>query len=370
MPTPLKPTLFPVHRFAGSHRAIGRAYGETCRDRVREHLDLAMQRIAARRGWDAMAATDQALAYRPLIVAHAAFFDDEVQGLAEGAGIGLGQAYLLQLRAELNPSRPVAAAEEMQNAECTTLAVNGLASADGAVYAGQVADLPLMYAGLGVIVEFAPTDQPAVLMFTPAGQLSYIGVNDRGVACFGNYLQCDGWRLGVPRYFLSRIALTRDTVAGALDAIRAVPRASSRNLMLADARGAIIDLETTVDDDAELAPHSGVLAHANHYASPALAAHERSRDTYLFNSRQRHARMHALLHEGVGGHDLSGLQAIARDRHGAPHCISRSPHEGGSGSMSIAAVIASLTRRRLWVADGPPHAHEFVEVGFSLGAAH
>jgi len=362
----LKPTHIPVLRFAGSHRAFGQAYGETCRELIAGHLDLALARTAAARGWSSAAAIEQALAYRAAIQQHAAFFDDEVQGLAEGAGLTLGQAYLLQLRAELNPSRAVA---QLEDGECTTFAVDGTTTADAAIYAGQVPDLPQAYAGLSVVLEVAIPGKPALLMFTPAGQLSYIGINSLGLCCFANYLHCDGWRVAVPRYFLSRIALTQSTVADALRLLRTVPRASSRNLLMADAGGHAVDLETTVDDDAEIAPRHGVLAHANHYVSDRLAGSERGSAAFLANSRQRHARMQQLLEGSRGRLDLAALQAVMRDRAHAPDCISRAPGDGEADVQSVAAVLASPTRRCLWVAAGPPHEHAFNEIHFSEGVA-
>jgi isopenicillin-N N-acyltransferase-like protein len=360
----LLPTHLTLLRLRGNHRQIGRDYGEALREPIRRHLDMALQRLGQLRGFDVAAARAQAMAYRAPIQQHAAFFDDEVQGLADGAGLAYADALLLQLRAELNPSRALA---QPVDAECTTFAALPPSTADGAVYAGQVPDLPVAYAGMGVVLEIAVPGEPALLMYTPVGQLSYIGMNDRGLACFANYLHCDGWRLGVPRYFLSRLALACDSVAEALARVRAVPRASSRNLLLADRHGHAVDLETTVDRDAELQPQDGVLAHANHYVSPALRGEERGSAAFLANSRQRHARMDALLRAGHGRLDATALQAAMRDREGAPDCISRGPDDGEAGVQSVAAVLASPTHGRLWVADGPPHLHAFETVGFSGG---
>ncbi|MEJ7757322.1 MAG: C45 family autoproteolytic acyltransferase/hydrolase [Nocardioidaceae bacterium] len=120
-------------------------------------------------------------------------------------------------------------------AECTTFAVLPIAAADGTPLVGQNADLPALYSQLGVVIHVVPDDGPAVLMLTPAGQVSYIGINDRGLGVFGNFLSCDGWRVGFPRYLLTRPALLHDTVRGAVAAVRNVPRASSRNLIMLDA---------------------------------------------------------------------------------------------------------------------------------------
>ena len=86
-----------------------------------------------------------------------------------------------------------------------------------------------------------------------------------------------------------------ETVDEAIAAVRAVPRASSRNLIMLDAHGAAADLETTPTRDARFDPNDGLLAHANHYVVPELANEERSPEQNVANSRVRLDRMHALL---------------------------------------------------------------------------
>jgi hypothetical protein len=83
---------FPSYRFAGSHVAIGRQYGEACAEAIHRHRDLALARLRDRAGIDAEEALTAALRYRPFVVAHASFLDEEIQGVAAGAGLSLNEA--------------------------------------------------------------------------------------------------------------------------------------------------------------------------------------------------------------------------------------------------------------------------------------
>lgn len=122
---------FPCARLAGTHREIGRQFGEAFTELIRRHRDLALDRLQARAGVDVQTAVGAALRYRPYVIRHAGFLDDEIQGVAEAAGLSLAEAYLLQLRAELAtpvigeagvaPSREPALAGETGD-ECTTFA--------------------------------------------------------------------------------------------------------------------------------------------------------------------------------------------------------------------------------------------------------
>lgn len=171
---------FPFYRFAGTHREIGRQFGEATAEVVRRHRDLALTRLDARSGVTPGQALVVAMRYQPWVVKYAPFLDEEIQGLAEGAGLSLAEAYLLQLRAELAyPPGPQSRAENGD--ECTTFALLPEATADGSPLIGQNADLPAFYSEIGVIVEIVADDAPRVLMLTPAGQVSYIGINDQGL---------------------------------------------------------------------------------------------------------------------------------------------------------------------------------------------
>ncbi len=355
---------FPFYRFTGTHREIGRQFGEACQDLIIQHRDKALTRLREKNSISAERARTAAAAYRETVIAHARFFDEEVQGLAEGAGIDLSDAYLLQLRAELGVTTPPDLIDAPD--ECTSFAALPEATKSGEPLIGQNADLPALYRDISVVVELVPDDQPAVLMLTPAGQMSYIGINDRGMGVFANFVTCDGWRVGFPRYFLSRLALTHDNVDDAINAIRAVPRASSRNLIMIDSHGVAADLETTPTRDVRIEPENGLLAHANHYTAAELADEERSVGRQLRNSQIRQQRMETLLREHHGQLDNHRMRTIFRDREAVPDSICRADGDReGSDIITFASVIAEPAQKSIWVAVGPPHdnAYRRYEIG-------
>jgi len=347
---------YPAYRFAGTHREIGRQFGEACRDLVQMHLHYALDRLLSRGGVPRDRAAADAMRYRPFVLEHAPFFDDELEGLCEGANIQPWQAYLLQLRAEV----AVTSKEPgFIGDECTTFALLPEATATGRSLIGQNADLPAFYRDVGVVVELEFADMPSVLMLTPAGQLSYIGINDRGLGVCANFLSCDGWRYGFPRYLLSRLALTTDSVSAAVRLLRSVPRASSRNLLLCDTTAAV-DMENTVTADALLEPVDGVLVHANHYVASDLLAEERSSGRHLLNSRKRHARLEELIREQGGTLTPERMQALLRDRETAPDTICRaSEDDPESDTITFGSLIAEPESGQAWVAVGPPHLHPY-----------
>ena len=354
---------YPFHRFSGSHLEIGRQHGEECRDLIARHYDLAIERLAAQSGLATDRALDRALDHRGHVQRHAPYLDQEIVGLADGARLSLGQAYALQLRAELNRTYG-----EQADDECTTFAALSTATADGEPLAGQNADLPSRYRELGVVVQIAADDRPEVLMLTPAGQVSYIGINDRGLGVFGNFLACDGWRLGFPRYLLTRLLLAHGSLPDALAAFQGVPRASSRNLMVVGGSDRAVDIETTPTRAAMLAPEDGLLAHANHYVADDLAGEERAEPARLENSQVRLERIRQLLAERHGKLDARSMAEVFRDRETLPHALSVLPEDGaGSDTITFGSVIAEPRKGRMWVSSGPPSESEYRCFSFAGG---
>jgi isopenicillin-N N-acyltransferase-like protein len=358
---------FPFYRFQGTHRQIGQQHGEALAPLVRLHRDYAVERLHALAHIPSREALEEAvLSYRTFVIRHAAFFDEEILGIAEAAGISLAEAYLLQLRAELYQ-------DFTASAECTTFMVASELTTDRTALIGQNADLPAFYSEIGIVAEIVPDDAPACLMLTPAGQVSYIGINKLGLGVFANFLTCDGWRSGFPRYLLSRFALTKECVDEAITAVRSLHRASSRNLIMLDMAGQAAIMETTASRDTILRPENGLLVHSNHYIGEELLAEERLSGELLENSHVRLERMRSLLEEHRNRLNTEVMQDLLRDRKTYPHTLCVIPGDTSylptaashSDIITFASVIAEPSKGQLHVAIGPPNQYEYTCYSFS-----
>lgn len=349
-------TRLTVIEVPGIGLEAGRVYGAACRPLIEQHLREALARLEAR-GVTREEAFRRALPYREATRAALPDLAAEVDGVAEGAGLPLAAAWVLQLRAEL--ARPE---ERVGEHECTSFGVFGAATTDGSVYAGQNADLPELYSSLLVLVRRDPPGGPRVMTLTPAGQIGYHGMNDAGVSVFANFLHSDGWRVGVPRYLYTRVALAERTRADALAAVERLERASPRNLMVADDTG-VTDLETTTTSSERIEAEDGLVAHSNHYLAPSLVEREESKGRGLENSRRRLARMQSLLRKHHGALDPNTIATVLRDRDAAPDALCRASGEWDDDVMTIASTFAETRARRLWITISPPnlsayHAYE------------
>ena len=344
---------FPHHRLQGTPREVGRQHGEALRSMIRAHLELIYTQGAQRSNLAPETGRRWALAFGPMIGEAAPHFLEEIEGVAEGAGIERAEALLLQVRQEVAHVARFGAVD----LECTSFAVSGPYTRAGTTFAGQNADLAGGIEAFSAVLTFAVTGKPAVMMLVPAGQISYLGISSEGLSADANFLRSAGWRTGFPRYLLTRLAIEQPTLKAAVDAALTPRRASSRNLLLADRTGAMVDIETTAQEHG-LAWGNGCLVHANHHVLPGMAGHETATAEERHNSGCRQDRIAALMEEHRGRIDATVLKTVLRDHANRPHSICA--HPGERVSYSFASIISDLEAGAMEVAVGPPCEHDYV----------
>jgi len=247
---------------SGSRYEIGHRHGTAHRADIHRFLGDRLTRIAAVLD-KPVALPDLArmiAEHAAVIATHLPDMAEEVRGLADGAGITLEQAYLLQLRRELVGYRSVRPRGARAAGDCTTF---GRLSPEGAVL-GQTIDLNGdMGPELTVLeLELADTGRRlALVSFT--GLLGYLGMNDSGLAIGLNLVLGGAWRPGIPGYMAIRHLLdVASTVEDCLRRLAELPLASSRALTITDGRR-LVTVEHILDEMVVL--EGDELVHANHF---------------------------------------------------------------------------------------------------------
>ena len=129
--------VFPHHVLRGSHHEVGRQHGEALRPLIRAHLDLIYAQGARGSQLAPETARRWALAFGRTIGEAAPHFLDEIEGVAEGAGIEPAEAVLLQVRQEV----AYIARFGSVDLECTSFAVSGAYTRTGGTLASYGAAL-------------------------------------------------------------------------------------------------------------------------------------------------------------------------------------------------------------------------------------
>jgi len=323
----------PLVSVSGEPYQMGRQHGIACRELIRRTLEARVA-IAARATAASSAQLVQAgLRYLEPVRARFPHLVDEVRGIADGAGIDFAEAFFIQVATEV--SFPADG--------CTTLAVRGLG---GHWLIAQNWDVPRDTFGSHIILRLQPTGRPAVVMFTFAGVVGYLGINECGVCHVANQLRTPDWCMGVTHYFIKRHFLELGSVDACLAAVHGIPISSAATYILGDPARAVV-VEWMPSGTAMFAGDR--LGHTNHIVDPALRHLERYLPA-LPDSVDRLARVGELLHDTDGS--LAGMQAMLSDHVGHPASICR---HGGAGDLhTLASVIFEPSRRRMHVAYGTP----------------
>lgn len=344
----------PHLEIGGSPGAMGEAHGRALRDLIHGHLAASLAQLDAA-GLPPADARAWAGRYGPFVRAHAPGLAEELEGLARGADLEMKDALVLQLRAELR-----AQAETMAGVgECSAFAASGSQTRGGIPLAGQNADLPAYAQPFVVVLEAHPDGAPAFVMLTLAGQLGYLGINDAGLGVLAAFLHSRGWRVGFPRYLLSRVVLGEATLGAAVERLASIPRAASRNLILVEESGALLDLELGVDRCVALGAVQDRIAHTNHFLAPAMGDLEASPPERLEGSEARLDRLESLLEARQGELDLAGAMEVLRDHGHGFDRLCRHDGEDASEVGTVASLIMEPLERALWVAPGPPCSHPY-----------
>jgi isopenicillin-N N-acyltransferase-like protein len=309
---------------------------------IERHLDAWTRHVMAETGCARGAVEAAAAPFARPIQEHTPFLWEELDGMSRGSGIPIPRLLILQARAEvMRANRP--------RGECTTFALTGR-RASGSTLIGQNVDLVPFVADFGVIIRQMPKGHPAALLYTSAGLLGHNGINEAGVGVVGNNLEdAAGWGEGLPRYMLSRLALREETAEAARAAVLAPPRAASRNLLIADERGTLLDLELLRSEAATLRGEDGLLIHANHLEAPEF----KGREEIPENSRRRRERLEELFQEAKVAVAVADVQRFYRDHVQAPHSLCAHPFPGRN-LETVASVIGDLTHRELHATKGAP----------------
>ena len=301
---------------------------------------------AADSGLTAEAALEWTSQQRPRVQAIAPHWIDELQGLAQGAGIRSDEALALQLRPGTG-GLPEG---------CTSFAALGSATTNGHTICGQNRDLGEPYLHRMFLAVLRPTHGPAILMHSVPGEIGGVGLNSRGVAIFANSLWGRSGRTWMAPPILRRAALESDSAEAAVQRIQAMHGPAVGNFLIADARHAR-NLEILAEGVHVTQIDHGVYAHANNCVARKLLPHEAQRRPLPHSEGRRHSLQTALEHH-AGAIDTSVCRHLLSDESGRPEPVCR-PFRSGDPFATIAALIAVPQTRTLHLSYGPPTNNHF-----------
>jgi isopenicillin-N N-acyltransferase-like protein len=337
----------------GVNREIGRAIGEAARDRIAAAIDYYQEHHEAICGIAFRDAVDIASGYLVHVRRHLPQYVEELEGMAEGAGIPLASLAVPNFGEELTCNEDPGA--EPAPEHCTSLAImkgsRRIVAHNEDWYAGD--------ADNGIVVHITTLGGTEIVAVTPAWSLPFTGINSYGIATCSNTIYASDSRVGLPNNIIRRWMLESRTLEEAGDRACHSARARGANHLLGDAHGRIWDIETSATAVSRVEADDWY-AHTNHYLSPAMAPFEVSTSR---GSRVRHARAADLISEGLerGDDPFALAAAVLGDHANAPSTICSHPDQSepiGVREQTTASMIWDLESMTVDAGPGLPCENE------------
>lgn len=357
---------FPFITVSGPPRERGRQYGRAAADRIRKGIGHYAAQVARYRlSSDDIASL--ARAYSPMIARFDPTYIEEMHGIAEGAGVSFEDVLLINARTEIlklaeKPHLRDALTAAGETDGCTAVVVMPQAAADGRLIHAINWDWKVECVETGVVLRIRRDDGPDVLTFTEAGALARTGLNARGIAITGNYLESDRdySQIGVPLPMIRRKALESDNLALAMHTVYATAKSASSNMIVSHAGGVAIDFECAPDETFQVHPRDGLLVHANHWLNPSALAKLQDRGVAnMPSSLFRQLRADDLLRRDLGrltpGHVIAALQ----DDFESPWSLCQPPRLNFAGvrMATVARIVMQPDIGVMQVAPLPSEGH-------------
>ena len=346
---PLKVADHTLTVISGKPRERGRQYGEKFKDSIHPFLDKEIYQVCAKHAGRAKLlryagqCTKAVKEYSPAIL-------DEMEGMAEGAGMKLDEIVLITLHEE-TAGHKGGTLPPVQH--CTALAAGPPDTSDGKTYVGQNWDWMASVYGLSSMLLWKRPEGPSLLAYSYPGLWVGAGLNSAGIALcwtWGDGIGIKGPRVGIPSYVLIAQMLYQDTLEGALKEAKRAKHAGWFAFVLGDGKGHIATVEGTPEKLVIQKPQ-GHTARAS-YACREILGGPKDAALKLHPQCQR---MFDLLAGAKGKLDQAALQSFFAD-HKSTICKHPGSKSGGgvdAGGFTVDSMLFNCTTREAHVSRGP-----------------
>ncbi len=360
-------TALPILDLGDDPFERGVTHGRELAPMIADNINTYLARFEAG-GLDKDAARKEGETWVGVIAGQNAEYSEEMRGVAEGAGLPLGDIAMLNARYEITfglfgrEARANDLAEEADG--CTTFGALPEATASGHTILGQNWDWLAGVHGRCAALRIRRKSGPNLICYTEAGIVGgKMGVNEHGIGLVENGIVSDHDGRNAyekPFHMRCREILDAETYDYALKPIVETRRVCSANFVVGHADGEIIDLETSPDAVSYHYPQDGLVTHSNHFLDTRHGPSQMER--LSTSTLYRANRLDRLLRQHIGKLDDTVIHAALADHFGYPNAICRHPDERqpeAKRTMTNAAFVIDLNTRTMQIANGPPCSHAF-----------
>ncbi|GGY02973.1 peptidase C45 [Litchfieldella qijiaojingensis] len=331
-----------ITELQGSRAAIGHGHGRRHAKQIVPSLEVYDRLFRDFADLDWRQARQQARRFLPAIERHFPAILEELDGLAQGAGIDFDDILTLNCRSEISLTRA--------SGGCSAFSLNR----HGQQWLAQNWDWRPDQLHNVVILRIKLNDGTVLISVGEAGMVAKIGLNAHGIGVCLNAIRSRTCGEGLPIH----IALRKMLESPDFDAAKRVATldrvASPAHILLASAEGQAVGLEVHPGVPGELYPQDGTVTHTNHlYAQAATACVE---DFPRPDSATRLSRLDQLLTAQIA-ETPQALFELLSDHDNAPTSICRHTNLAqpeAERMETLFSVVMNLRRRELHLRLGNP----------------
>lgn len=352
---------FKVIEASGTPYNIGFSHGSEGKEEVFRSIETYREMFLAASAltWDE--AKERSRSYIPYIQTYDSEMLEELQGIADGAGVELEDILALNARSEviLMQGEP----STLTNG-CTSLAVMPEATLGKETFLAQNWDWKGSQIEAMLVLKIKQENKPDITMVTEGGLIGKVGFNSAGIGVCLNALGTVGNPKGLPLHVILRGILNSETISDAISRINGFPNACAGNFLIASRSGEAINLEKSPVDFEAIYPTSGILVHSNHFLTDRL----KSADTVRFlahDSFLRYGIAQKILDAKKGRINQETIQSILKNHKDYPDSICR--HEDSKDPVSdrkctVFSIIMNMTTLEMWLICGNPCENTYSQV--------
>ncbi|MFM1653440.1 C45 family autoproteolytic acyltransferase/hydrolase [Brevibacillus sp. B_LB10_24] len=347
----------------GDAKEIGRQHGEQGKDEIIKNLEIYERLFYGFQGINWRTARERAKVHLPAIEAFDAALLEEMQGVAEGAGIDLEDVLALNARSELALAgdAPIVFPDG-----CTSIGTASPLTSDTII--GQNWDWKAELKESLLMVKIKREKKPDIFMVTEGGIIGKIGCNEHSLGVCLNALMTDKKTSGVPIHLGLRSILDSSSLHEAMAKVQEGQMASSANFLIGYSEGKHKGMALHV----EVSPFGIGISnedacygvHTNHICTQDILMHVADQNLLRFrDSVIRKRRAEQMIENAIQEKseiDEFAFQRWLGDTFNAPKSINRYINNQAPEHLqteTVFSIVMNLTSKDIYVCDGMP-AHE------------
>ncbi|MEI3611351.1 C45 family peptidase [Pseudogracilibacillus sp. SO30301A] len=352
----------------GSPKEIGKQHGEQGKQQVLYSLKTYEELFHGYQFIDWKQARERALLHVDAIEKYDAELIEEMEGVAEGAGVDFEDILALNARSEIALG---SYGGRGFSDGCTAIATFPPVSRD--IIIGQNWDWKGQQQKSLLLMEIEQKSKPAVTIVTEGGIIGKIGFNSEGLGLCFNALLTDKKSNDVPIHLGLRAVLNSHTLPEAISKLKDGQIAATASFVIGkadkDGSGMAVNAEVSPFGIDLVGGTDGSFVHTNHIKSELLKENLTDMNEFIYDgSMMRYNRAKQLIN--IAKHEQENIteetyKEWLKDEFNAPEAINHFSNENTPEHRrmeTVFSIIMNLSKRKTYLCIGKPSEGEYTEI--------